>query len=75
LRPVGAALSPNGFAFNDDESLLSLELCSKIVNIDKENSTVTVQAGCTVEKLAKELYANGLTMMNFASISEQQIGG
>jgi FAD/FMN-containing dehydrogenase len=75
LRAIGAGVSPNGFAFNDDETLVSLEMCSKIVSIDEKQCRVTVEAGCTVGRLAKVLLKHKMTMTNFASIEEQQIGG
>ena len=36
---------------------------------------VTVQAGCRVQQVADALKAHGLTLQNYASIREQQIGG
>lgn len=38
-------------------------------------SQVTVQAGCRVQQLADALKPHGLTLQNYASIREQQIGG
>jgi len=37
--------------------------------------TVTVQAGARVRELVEALRPHGLTLMNYASIREQQIGG
>lgn len=36
---------------------------------------VTVQAGCRVQQVADALKPHGLTLQNYASIREQQIGG
>jgi hypothetical protein len=36
---------------------------------------VTVQAGCRVQQVADHLLPHGLTLQNYASIREQQIGG
>lgn len=38
-------------------------------------SQVTVQAGCRVQQVADALKPHGLTLQNYASIREQQIGG
>ena len=39
------------------------------------HAQVTVQAGCRVQQLVEALAPHGLTLQNFASIREQQIGG
>lgn len=36
---------------------------------------VTVQAGCRVQQVADALAPHGLTLQNYASIRDQQIGG
>ena len=74
LRPVGASLSPNGAAFSP-EGMVSLTLMDKVLSVDKEKMRVTVQAGCTVRDLVEALRPHGMTLKNYASIREQQIGG
>jgi L-galactono-1,4-lactone dehydrogenase len=74
LRPVGSGLSPNGVGFSDD-GMINLALMDKIVNIDTETKRVTVQAGARVEQVVEALRPYGLTLQNFASIRQQQIGG
>ena len=74
LRPVGAALSPNGAAFNS-EGMVSLAQLDKVLSIDEDAMTVTVQAGIRVRELVEALRPCGLTLKNYASIREQQIGG
>ncbi len=74
LRVVGSGLSPNGLGFSD-EGMLSMALMDKVVRVDKERRQVTVQAGCRVQQLVKALEPHGLTLQNFASIREQQVGG
>eukprot|EP00249_Psilotum_nudum_P019764 c27407_g1_i2 orf=207-1967(-) len=74
LRPVGSGLSPNGIGLSDD-GMVNLALMDKILNIDKQTNQVTVQAGARVEQVVDALRPHGLTLQNFASIKEQQIGG
>jgi L-galactono-1,4-lactone dehydrogenase len=83
LRPVGQALSPNGVGLSDpeardkpssDENMLSLAAID-YVEVDKEQQLVTVGAGATVSTVLKELRRHGLTLQNFSSIQEQQLGG
>uniref|UniRef100_UPI00315B4042 L-galactono-1,4-lactone dehydrogenase n=1 Tax=synthetic construct TaxID=32630 RepID=UPI00315B4042 len=74
IRPVGSGLSPNGLAFSED-GMVSLALMDKVLHVDKEKKQVTVQAGARVQQVVDALRPHGLTLQNFASISEQQIGG
>ena len=43
--------------------------------MDVDRKLVTVGAGATVSKVLQELRKHGLTLQNFSSIQEQQIGG
>jgi L-galactono-1,4-lactone dehydrogenase len=45
------------------------------VNVDTKKRQVTVEAGCTVERLLEALRPYGLTLENLASINQQQLGG
>ena len=74
IRPVGSALSPNGLAF-DPRGMVCLSNLDKIISVDKENMTVTVQAGARVSQVIEALRPHSLTLPNLASIAEQQIGG
>lgn len=74
LRPVGSALSPNGLSFNKN-GMINLANLDSLVSIDTKSNCVTVQAGARVCKLVEELRPYGLTLQNYASITEQQIGG
>lgn len=74
LRPIGSALSPNGLGF-ESEGMVSLVNMNKILEIDLETNRVTVQAGASVNEVVQEIRKHGLTLQNFASITEQQIGG
>lgn len=74
IRPVGSALSPNGLAFNSN-GMVGLSNLDRIISIDKDAMTVTVEAGARVSQVLDALRPHGLTLPNLASIAEQQIGG
>ena len=74
LRPLGSSLSPNGIALNE-EGMISMVNLDRVLNIDEEKKTITVQAGITVSKVVEALRPHGLTLPNLASIAEQQMGG
>jgi L-galactono-1,4-lactone dehydrogenase len=56
------------------EDVLSLSAID-YVEVDKERLLVTVGAGAKVSTVLSELKKHGLTLQNFSSIQEQQIGG
>ncbi|EIE19735.1 L-galactono-1,4-lactone dehydrogenase-like protein [Coccomyxa subellipsoidea C-169] len=74
LRCMGSGLSPNGLPFSD-EGIVSLALLDKVKFLDLQRRRVTVEAGIRVEQLVEELRQHGLTLLNYASIREQSIGG
>ena len=74
IRPVGSALSPNGISFNE-KSMVSMAHMDRVIQVDEENMTVTVQAGARVSQVIDELRKYNLTLPNLASIAEQQMGG
>jgi L-galactono-1,4-lactone dehydrogenase len=74
IRPLGSALSPNGIGFHS-KGMVSLANMDKILDINKETMTVTVQAGARVRDVVNALRPHGLTLPNLASIAEQQMGG
>ena len=55
--------------------MVSLALMDKVLDVDAKKKTVTVQAGIRVAELVDSLREHGLTLQNFASIREQQVGG
>lgn len=74
LRPVGSALSPNALAF-EEGGMVNMALLDAIVSVDHEKLQVTVQAGARVSQVVEALREHDMTLQNFASIAEQQIGG
>jgi L-galactono-1,4-lactone dehydrogenase len=74
LRPLGSSLSPNGLALQKD-GMLSMAQLDQVVSVDTKGGTITVQAGARVSTILEELAKHGLTLENFSSVTEQQIGG
>ncbi|WOL11477.1 hypothetical protein Cni_G20240 [Canna indica] len=74
IRPVGSGLSPNGIGLAKS-GMVNLALMDKVLEVDREAKQVKVQAGIRVAELVDALKEHGLTLQNFASIREQQIGG
>lgn len=71
---MGSGLSPNGIGLTR-AGMVNLALMDKVLEVDKEKKRVRVQAGIRVQQLVDEIKEYGLTLQNFASIREQQIGG
>lgn len=74
IRPVGSGLSPNGIGLAKS-GMVNLALMDKVLEVDQKAKRVRVQAGIRVSQLVDALKEHGLTLQNFASIREQQIGG
>ncbi|PKI42036.1 hypothetical protein CRG98_037489 [Punica granatum] len=74
IRPVGSGLSPNGIGLSRI-GMVNLALMDRVLEVDKEKKTVRVEAGIRVQQLVDAIKDYGLTLQNFASIREQQIGG
>lgn len=55
--------------------MVNLALMDRVLEVDKEKKTVRVEAGIRVQQLVDGIKDDGLTLQNFASIREQQIGG
>ncbi|EDQ86918.1 uncharacterized protein MONBRDRAFT_38173 [Monosiga brevicollis MX1] len=74
LRVVGSSLSPNGLGLSND-GMLSLANLDEVLEVDAQQRRVRVQAGARVDTVVEALRPHGLTLQNYASIREQQIGG
>ncbi|XP_074559417.1 L-galactono-1,4-lactone dehydrogenase 1, mitochondrial [Curcuma longa] len=74
IRPVGSGLSPNGIGLAKS-GMVNLALMDNVLEVDQKAKRVRVQAGIRVSQLVDALKEHGLTLQNFASIREQQIGG
>lgn len=74
IRPVGSGLSPNGIGLTRF-GMVNLALMDRVLEVDQKNKRVRVEAGIRVQQLVDGIKEYGLTLQNFASIREQQIGG
>ena len=74
LRVLGSAISPNGIGFSSGE-MVTLSLYDRVLSVDTDLQQVTVEAGARVQQVVEALREHQLTLQNYASIAEQQIGG
>jgi L-galactono-1,4-lactone dehydrogenase len=76
LRPIGSSISPNGIGLPEEGGdAINLALMSRLLAVNVEGRTCTVEAGARVSDVVRMLEPYGLTLENYASIAEQQIGG
>ena len=58
IRPQGTGLSPNGLAM-EEKGMLSMVQLDKILDVDLEKMTISVQAGARVSQILDELHKHG----------------
>ncbi len=74
VRAVGAGHSFSEIACSED-TLVSLEQMSGVLDVDAASRHVRVQAGITINALSRQLDAHGLAMENLGDIDVQSIAG
>ena len=74
LRALGSQHSFNKIADSTD-NLVSLKEMNKVVSLDKDSKTVTVEAGMKYGDLAPYLHENGYALANLASLPHIGIAG
>lgn len=74
LRVVGTRHSFNSIADSPD-TMVSLERFNRVVELDREHGTVTVEAGIRYGDLARYLHAEGYALHNMASLPHISVGG
>jgi L-gulonolactone oxidase len=74
VRAVGSGHSFSEIACSE-ETMLSLEQMSGVLDVDAASGLVRVQAGITINALSRELDAHGLAMENLGDIDVQSIAG
>ncbi|CAO3678863.1 unnamed protein product [Rhizopus microsporus] len=74
LKAVGSGHSPSDLACSSG-FIISLENLNALLNVDKNNNTVTVEAGMSLHKLHVVLRENGLALSNLGSISDESVAG
>jgi L-gulonolactone oxidase len=76
IKVLGAGHSLNAISLPEEDGwTLSLEEYTKILEVDEEHQTITVQGGATLKQINEALYQHGLALENLGSISDQTIGG
>lgn len=74
VKPVGS-----GHSFTDcactDGFMLDLSGYDRVLDVDREARTVTVQAGMTLEKLSEVVAREGLGLSNLGDIAYQTVSG
>jgi xylitol oxidase len=74
LRPLGTRHSFNTIA-DSDRNLVSMRALNKVVSLDREASTVTVEGGIKYGELCGYLQQNGYALRNLASLPHISVAG
>lgn len=74
IKVVGSGHSFTDIACTDGRSL-SIDGLDRIVSVDRDAGTVTVEAGITIARLNHELAERGLALTNLGDIDRQTIAG
>jgi L-gulonolactone oxidase len=74
VKVVGAGHSFTGIALTDGR-LVKLDSYGKVLRVDREKRTATVEAGITLSRLNEELDIHGFAMENLGDIAYQSIAG
>nr|WP_318281092.1 FAD-binding protein [Paenibacillus bovis] len=74
LRVIGSRHSFNSIA-DSNENIVSLQKMNKVLSIDHENATVTVQGGIKYGDLCHELQKHGYALHNLASLPHISVAG
>lgn len=74
LKALGTRHSFNDIADSSGD-LLSLEHLNRIVDLDRDHSTVTVEAGVRYGQLARWLHEEGYALHNLASLPHISVAG
>src|SRR5690606_19930944 len=74
IRVVGSRHSFNGIA-DSYQNILSLAKLNKVITIDEQKSTVTVEGGIRYGDLSQYLHEKGYALPNLASLPHISIAG
>ncbi len=74
VKVVGSGHSFTGIALTDGR-LVQLSNYGRVLSIDREKRTATVQAGISIARLSEELDKQGLALENLGDINYQSISG
>src|SRR5687767_10301224 len=74
LKVLGSRHSFNGIA-DSTEDLVSLEQFDRVMRIDHERQTVTIEAGLRYGELCRQLHRAGYALHNLASLPHISVAG
>jgi len=74
VKVAGSGHSFTGIALTDGR-LVQLDNYNRVLAIDREKLSATVQAGISIARLSEELDRNGLALENLGDINYQSISG
>jgi len=74
VKVVGSGHSFTGIALTNGR-LVKLDDYGRVLSIDREKQTATVQAGITIARLSQQLDKQGLALENLGDINYQSISG
>ncbi|MCW3099826.1 MAG: sorbitol oxidase [Chthonomonadaceae bacterium] len=74
VKALGTRHSFNGIA-DSTQDIISLAHCDRVLALDRERGTVTVQAGIRYGQLACALHAEGFALHNLASLPHISVAG
>src|SRR5215831_5292452 len=75
LKALGTRHSFNSIADSPEEDLVSLERFDRVVALDRERRTVTVEAGIRYGTLCQYLHQEGYALHNLASLPHISVAG
>ncbi|HBZ70640.1 MAG TPA: FAD-linked oxidoreductase, partial [Deltaproteobacteria bacterium] len=74
VKAVGAGHSFSAIAATDGW-LVQLDRYARVLGVDRERMTVTVEAGIPLARLSQELLADGLALPNLGDVAYQSVAG
>jgi len=75
IRTLGSRHSFNGIADSPQQTLISLEHFNRIIALDKDGLTVTVEGGIRYGELSQYLHSEGFALHNLASLPHISVAG
>jgi FAD/FMN-containing dehydrogenase len=74
VKVFGSSHSLNGITETDGH-FISLDNYNKIIKIDMENSSISVQSGIRIHQINQLIWEKGLSLRTIGAISDQSISG
>src|SRR5690348_355040 len=74
VRTLGSRHSFNGIA-DSPQTMISLKHLDRVISLDKEHLSVTVEGGIRYGELSQALHAEGFALHNLASLPHISVAG